>query len=77
MVGFVASVHLLSVDLTEFFLDIVLPKTDRVVFIQWIVAAIFWPPVLWLTRKLDRDIRHFIYGLAMMNLALFAARTVH
>ena len=61
----------------EFFLDLVLPKTDRVVAIQWIVMAVVWLVALIAVRSRDRDIRHFVLGLAVVNLAWFAARTVH
>jgi len=30
-------------DLTDTILNVLLPSTDRVVFIQWIVCALFWP----------------------------------
>lgn len=61
----------------DFVIDLLLPKTDRIVAIQWVVCGLFWPlPLLW-ARKQDRDIKHFVWGLAMMNLAWFAARTVH
>jgi hypothetical protein len=61
----------------EFLLDLLLPKTDRVVFIQWTVMAPFWLAVIVATRRQSKDIRTFVYGLAMINLAWFAARTVH
>lgn len=64
-------------DWVGFLRDLALPKTDRMVTIQWIVMAIFWiGPLLW-ARGQDRDIRHFVWGLAMMNLAWFAFRAVH
>jgi hypothetical protein len=37
----------------------------------------FWLVVIALTWRKDRDIRHFVWGLAMLNLAWFAARTIH
>ncbi len=61
----------------EFLLDLLLPKTDRVVAIQWAIMTPFWLLTFWLTRRQPKDIRTFIYGLAMLNLAWFAARTVH
>lgn len=63
--------------MSEFFLDLVLPETDRVVAIQWAVMAGVWAIVIPLTWRANRDIRHFVWGLAMMNLAWFSARTVH
>lgn len=61
----------------DLLLDLLLPKTDRTVAIQWIVAFCFWLPVIWLTRHQERDIKHFVWGLAVANLAWFAFRTVH
>ena len=61
----------------DFFLDLVLPKTDRVVAIQWIVMSVVWTIALIAVRAQSRDIRHFVLGLAVFNLAWFAARTVH
>ncbi|MGI9623536.1 MAG: hypothetical protein ACR2PK_11920 [Acidimicrobiales bacterium] len=63
--------------MVEFLLDIALPKTDRVVAIQTVVMAVFWAVLIALTWRKDRDIRHFVWGLAMLNAAWFAARTVH
>lgn len=61
----------------DFLLDLLLPKTDRTVAIQWLVMTPFWLIVIVLTRKLQKETRLFVYGLAMMNLAWFAARTIH
>ncbi len=61
----------------DFLLDLALPRTDRVVFIQWIVMGVFWVGVFVATRAKSRDIRQFILGIAMLNLAWFAFRTVH
>lgn len=61
----------------EFLLDLALPETDRQVAIQWIVALAAWPAVLFAVRKTSRDVRLFVSGLAVMNVALFALRTVH
>ena len=61
----------------EFFLDLALPETDRAVAIQWIVMACVWAVAIPLSWRLERDLRHFVWGLAMLNLAWFSARTVH
>lgn len=61
----------------ELLLDLALPETDRQVAIQWLVALVVWPPVLFAVRKRPRDLRHFVWGLAVMNVALFGLRTVH
>ena len=64
-------------DVGEFLLDLLLPKTDQGVFIQWGVAALVWPVVLFFARNASKDVRTFVIGLAVLNLAWFAARTVH
>jgi len=61
----------------ESLLDVLLPKTDRVVFIQTIVMALFWPVVIVATWGWRREYRVFLYGLAMINIAWFAVRMVH
>lgn len=63
--------------MSEFFLDLVLPKTDRMVLIQTVVMGVFWLVAVVLTWRQPRDIRHFVWGLATMNAAWFALRTVH
>ena len=57
--------------------DLLLPTTDRAVLIQWMVMVPFWLFVLVAVRRQDKDVRTFVLGLAMVNLAWFAARTVH
>lgn len=61
----------------DFLLDLALPRTDRAVAIQWVVMGAFWTLVIVATWRKERDIRHFVWGLAMLNLAWFAARVVH
>lgn len=58
-------------------LDILLPPTDRMVAIQSIVMTIFWFVTIIAVRHRSKDIRTFIFGLAMINLAWFAARLIH
>lgn len=69
--------HVLGVDWGDFFLDIVLPETDKGAIQQTVVMGIFWPVVIFLTRKQQRDIKHFVWGCAMLNLAWFGARMIH
>ena len=64
-------------DVGEFLLDLLLPKTDQGVFIQWGVAALVWPVVLFFARNASKDVRTFVIGLAVLNIAWFAARTIH
>ena len=54
-----------------------MPETDRIVLIQTIVMACFWAVVIPATWRIDKDIRTFVWGLAMLNVGWFAARTVH
>jgi hypothetical protein len=61
----------------ELLLDLLLPETDRGVALQWAIMLPFWLIVFIATRRQSQDIRVFIYGLAMLNLAWFAARTIH
>lgn len=61
----------------EILLDLLLPETDRGVAIQWALMVPFWLVVLTLTRKQPKDIRLFVAGLAMLNLAWFGARMIH
>lgn len=58
-------------------LDVLLPSTDRAVTVQWVVMALFWMVVLWLSRKLSKDYRLLLYGLATVNAAWFAVRAIH
>jgi hypothetical protein len=61
----------------EFFVDLALPKTDRAVFVQWAIMLPFWIVTLVATRQKSKDVRLFVFGIAMLNLAWFALRTVH
>jgi hypothetical protein len=61
----------------DFLVDLLLPASDGAVAVQWAVMVPFWIVVLTATRRRSRDIRTFVLGLAMANLAWFAARTIH
>jgi len=61
----------------ELLLDLLLPETDRGAIIQWVVMAIVWTGVLFVARGWRREYRLFLIGLAVMNIAWFAVRTVH
>lgn len=67
----------LAVDWSEFALDVVLPKTDRIVGIQWAIMGPIWLLAIGYSWQVQRDIRHFIWGLAMINFAWFMARMIH
>ncbi len=66
-------------DIGTFLLDIFLPRTDRIVFIQWAIMTPFWLLVLVVTfrRTPVKEYRQFAVGLAVMNLAWFCARMIH
>jgi len=67
----------LAIDWNELLLDIALPETDRVVAIQWAIMGPIWLFVVGLSWQYDKDIRHFLWGLVIANLAWFSFRTVH
>ncbi len=76
------SFHVVSIDLTAnglggLALDLVLPKTDRTVAIQWALMGPIWLFAIALSWQYERDIRHFLWGLCVINLAWFLARMVH
>ena len=61
----------------ELLLDLLLPETDRGAVTQWVVMGIVWLTVMGTTRHWRHEYRLFLLGLAMVNLAWFAVRTVH
>lgn len=67
----------LAIDWNEIFLDLVLPETDRGVAIQWAIMGPIWLFVVGLSWQYERDIRHFLWGLCMANLAWFMFRMSH
>lgn len=68
---------LIAVDWSEFLLDIVLPKTDRIVAIQWAIMGPLWLFVIGLSWQYERDIRHFMWGLCLITFSWFMARMIH
>ena len=68
---------MIAVDWSEFALDIVLPRTDFVVAVQWAVMGPIWLFLLALSWQYERDIRHFLWGIVISNLAWFLFRMVH
>jgi hypothetical protein len=61
----------------DFLLDLLLPKTDRVVFIQWAVMGVVWVIAIASVWRQPKDIRQFVLGLVMVNLGWFGVRTIH
>jgi hypothetical protein len=67
----------LAVDWGGVVLDLLLPKTDRIVGIQWAIMGPIWLLAIGFSWQLDRDVRHFVWGLCMINFAWFMARMIH
>jgi len=65
------------IDVSELLLDLVLPKTDKTVAIQWAIMGPIWLLAIGFSWQFVRDIRHFIWGLCMINFAWFMARMIH
>ena len=63
--------------MSDFLLDLVLPETDQAVAVQWAVMGVVWSVLTIVTWRADRDIRHFVWGCATLNLGWFMARMVH
>ncbi len=61
----------------DILLDLVLPKTDRIVAIQWAIMAPLWVVGLWISRRWSKDLRQFVWGLVLLNAGWFMARMVH
>lgn len=58
-------------------LELLLPRTDAGVYVQWVVMGFVWLIVLIATRRWSKDARLFIWGLATVNLAWFMLRMAH
>ena len=58
-------------------LDLLLPRTDAGVAVQWAVMAPFWLIVLVATRRWSKDSRLLLWGLATVNVAWFMIRMAH
>lgn len=77
-VAVLSNVHaVVAIDWTNLLLDIVLPKTDRVVAIQWAIMGPIWLLGIGFSWQLERDLKHFVWGLCMINFAWFMARMIH
>ncbi len=57
--------------------DLLLPRTDDGVTVQWLIMVPFWLIVAVSARRLPRDVQLLIWGLATMNLAWFLLRMAH
>jgi hypothetical protein len=61
----------------ELLRDLALPETDRGAVTQWVVMGAVWIVVLAWSLRWRREYRLFALGLATVNAAWFAARTIH
>lgn len=62
---------------SEVFLDLALPETDRTVAIQWAVMGPLWLLAIAFSWRYERDVRHFVWGVCLLNFAWFLARMIH
>lgn len=58
-------------------LELLLPRTDAGVYVQWAVMGAFWFGALIATRRWSKDARLLVWGIATVNLAWFMIRMVH
>ena len=56
--------------------EIVTPSTDRAVFIQVVIVVVAWVVSAALLRR-NRDLFHFVTGIALMILAWRGIRATH
>ncbi len=65
--------------MSDFVLDLALPRSDSAVYVQVVVMGIIWTVVIGVLVAIGarREYRTFAVGLAVVNFAWFAARTVH
>ena len=63
--------------MSDLVVDLLLPRTDRVVAIQWIVMSVLWVVAIAAVWHQPRDIRQFVLGLVMVNLGWFGVRMIH
>lgn len=57
-------------------MELLLPRTDRGVAVQAVIAAAVLFVALVLVRR-DRDLRVFVTGLSVLTAAWFGLRTIH
>lgn len=58
-------------------LELLLPRTDAGVYVQWAVMVPLWLTLLITTRQWSKDARLFMWGLATVNVAWFMIRMAH
>ena len=58
-------------------LELLLPRTDAGVYVQWAVMGPLWMIVMIATRRWSKETRLLLWGLATVNLAWFMIRMAH
>jgi hypothetical protein len=66
-----------AADVPEWMNDLLLPRTDDGVTVQWLIMVPLWLIVSFAARRLPREVQLLIWGLATMNLAWFLLRMAH
>ncbi len=61
----------------DFVVDLLLPKTDRLVVIEFVVMGVVWAVLVPWSFRWRGEYRTFVIGLAVLNLAWFGARAIH
>ena len=57
--------------------DLLFPRTDRVVFVEVLVVVPLLVLLVWATWSKGKDVRLFTIGLLVFTISFFAARTLH
>ena len=57
--------------------DLLFPRTDRVVFIEVLVVVPLLVLLVWATWSKGKDVSLFTIGLLVFTISFFAARTLH
>ena len=61
----------------NFVVELLLPRTDAGVAVQWLVMVPFWALTVWRTWRFDHEVRLLVWGLGTVNLAWFLIRMAH
>ncbi len=61
----------------DWFVDLLLPPTDRAATIQWVVAALFWAVAIPTAWRAGREVGLLAIGLALCTFAWFLLRMAH
>jgi len=61
----------------DLMLDLLQPRTDAGVNVQWAVMTPAWALIVWRTWSIRREVRLLIWGVISLNLAWFLIRMAH